>query len=245
MYVTIGDLRPTNEGAWLLFGGCNWNCPYCYEKDILDKAACKKNKKCRVVSIQELVGAILKTKPKLVKLGGGEPTEQPRELETICQYLKSQGAGVQLHTNGSHPEVVGDLLSKSLVDWVTVDVKAPLDNERLYKKLTGGKGDPQAVRETLDLVKDKAQVSEIVYPVIPGENDKTLFVSSVASDLLYCTIFTVHGFEKRRPIVDQTWYDKKEVPEHDKLKEMAIAARDALSSVETVRVISHKGEEQV
>ena len=246
MYVTLGGIRPLGKGAvWVLFGGCNWKCPYCYEKDILDKAACKKNKKCTVVSIKELVGALLQAKPKLVKIGGGEPTEQPRELERLCMYLKGQGVAVQLHTNGSHPEIIGDLLSKNLLDMISIDVKAPLDNERLYKKMTGGMADPQAVRESIDIARDKASFFELVYPVIPGENDKEAYVTAVAKDVYYCTSFGLHGFDKRRPIVSDDWYKKKEVPDHDKLKKLAAAARDAFTNVDSVRVISHKGEEEI
>lgn len=245
MYVTIGDLRPMHDGACVFFGGCNWRCPYCFEKDILDKVLCEKKKNCRVVRIDELVGVIVKSNPKLVKISGGEPTEQERELEMLCQYLKSQNIGVQVHTNGSHPEVIGDLLLKGLIDWVTLDIKAPLDNERLYGKMTGGKGDPQAVRETLDIARDKARVFEVVYPVVTGENDKALYVKSVASDIFYCSIFTLHAFEKRRPILDQKWYDEKEVPTHEKMLELGKTARDSLNNVESVRIISHKGEEEI
>ncbi len=246
MYVTLGDLRPMGKAAvWVLFGGCNWKCPYCYERDILDVASCKKSKKCRVVSVQQLVGAILQVKPKLVKIGGGEPTEQARQLEMFCTYLKSQGVAIQLHTNGSHPEVVGDLLSKHLVDMVSVDVKAPLDNERLYKKMTGGLGSPQPVRETIDIARDKAQMTEIVYPVIPGLNDKKGYVIAIAKDLYYCSIFTVQGFDKRRPSADEKLYRETDVPTREHLIELAKAARDAFTNVDSVRVISYKGEEEI
>ncbi|MFC2175157.1 radical SAM protein [archaeon] len=246
MYVTIGGLRPMGKGAaWVLFGGCNWKCPYCYEKGILDKEDCKKKKKCSVVSIRELVGALAQAKPKLVKIGGGEPTEQPRELERVCMYLKSQKIAVQLHTNGSHPEVLGDLLLKNLLDMVSIDVKAPLDNEALYKKMTGGLGNPQAVRESIDIARDKAGFFEVVYPVVPGENDKKEDIVSVAKSVYYCTAFTLHGFEKRREIVSEDWYRNKEVPDPEKLKELAKAARDAFSNVDSVRIISHKGEEEI
>jgi len=246
MYVTLGDLRPMGKGAvWVLFGGCNWKCPYCYERDILDGAECEKRKKCRVINVQQLASAILQAKPKLVKIGGGEPTEQARSLEMLCTYLKSQGAGIQLHTNGSHPEVVGDLLSKHLVDMVSIDVKAPLNNERLYKKMTGGLGSPQPVRETIDIARDKAQMTEIVYPVIPGLNDKKEYVTAIAKDLYYCSIFTVHGFDKRRPIVDEKLYREAGIPEHAHLVELAKAARDAFTNVDSVRVISYEGETEI
>ncbi|MCK4327466.1 MAG: radical SAM protein [Candidatus Diapherotrites archaeon] len=246
MYVTIGGLRPLGkEAVWVLFGGCNWKCPYCYEKDILDKEGCKKSKKCSVLSIRELVGALLQAKPKLVRIGGGEPTEQPRELERLCMYLKGQGVSVQLHTNGSHPEVVGDLLTKKLVDMISIDVKAPLDNERLYKKMTGGFGNPQPVRESIDIARDKAGYFELVYPVVPGENDKKKYVTAIAKDVYYCNSFVVHGFDKRRPIVSEAWYRRKQVPKHEDLKKLAVAARDAFTNVDSVRVISHEGEEEI
>ena len=88
-------------------------------------------------------------------------------------------------------------------------------------------------------------MTEIVYPVIPGLNDKKEYLTRIASDLYYCSIFTVHGFEKRRPILRQRWYDHVEVPKHEDLVELATAARDAFKNIETVRVISHKGEMEI
>jgi pyruvate formate lyase activating enzyme len=239
MFVAVGDIRPLGkDGVWLLLGGCQWKCAYCYEHAILDKA------KCKTVNIQELAAALLQSKPKLVKIDGGEPCEQAKELEAICSFLKESGVSVQLQTNGGFPGVVGDLLTRRLVDWMSIDVKAPLNNLELYRKMTNNKGDPQRVRESVDIAKDQAEYFEVVYPVVPGVNDKALHVKAVASDVSYCNQFTLRGFDHRRGAQDKTWLRFPQA-EMKALRELAKAARDAFYNVDTIKIESVFGVEEL
>ena len=70
-----------------------------------------------------------------IAITGGEPTLQP-DLQDFCGRVKQKGLQVALATNGSNPEVLNDLIKLGLVDYVAMDIKAPLEPER-YKELTG------------------------------------------------------------------------------------------------------------
>jgi len=61
-----------------------------------------------------------------VAITGGEPTLH-RDIFDLCKAIKSLGYPVKLDTNGSRPEVLEDLLARRLVDFVAMDIKAPLD----------------------------------------------------------------------------------------------------------------------
>lgn len=70
-----------------------------------------------------------------IAITGGEPTLQP-DLQDFCRRAKQKGLWLSVATNGSSPEVLGDLIEQGLVDYIAMDVKAPLAQER-YKAATG------------------------------------------------------------------------------------------------------------
>ena len=79
---------------------------------------------------------------------GGEPTLNvglPRFLADV----KNMGIVVKLDTNGSRPEVIADLLKQSLVDYVAMDIKAPLDK---YNRLCGLPVDTDAIKQTISII---------------------------------------------------------------------------------------------
>lgn len=70
-----------------------------------------------------------------IAVTGGEPTLQP-ELKDFCKRAKEKGLQVAIETNGSNPDILQDLIASGLVDYVAMDVKAPLVYER-YREITG------------------------------------------------------------------------------------------------------------
>jgi len=61
-----------------------------------------------------------------VCLTGGEPTLHV-DLPLLIRQIKEKGFPVKLDTNGSNPEMLDDLINKKEVDFIAMDVKAPLD----------------------------------------------------------------------------------------------------------------------
>jgi len=84
---------------------------------------------------------------------GGEPTLQTG-LPVFLEKVKAMGFAAKLDTNGSRPEVVSDLLAGGLVDYVAMDVKAPVDK---YHLLCGVTVDTDAILRSIDLL-TKSQV---------------------------------------------------------------------------------------
>ncbi len=68
-----------------------------------------------------------------VVVSGGEPTLQ-QNLEPFIERVRSLGYLVKLDTNGSKPQVLQSLLSKNLLDYVAMDIKAPLDQYTLIAR---------------------------------------------------------------------------------------------------------------
>jgi len=70
-----------------------------------------------------------------VCITGGEPMLHS-DLPDICSKLKEMGFLVKVDTNGTNPMMVKELMDRGLIDYIAVDIKAPLTVEK-YSKATG------------------------------------------------------------------------------------------------------------
>lgn len=98
--------------------GCNYRCPACHAKQILEKGENK--------SEEEFFKYLDSRKGWIqgVCISGGEPTLQ-WGLKYFAMDLKERGLLVKLDTNGSNYIKLGELLEEKLVDYVAMDVKGP------------------------------------------------------------------------------------------------------------------------
>jgi pyruvate formate lyase activating enzyme len=93
-------------------------CRYCYNPHIV--FAKEGN-----YSVEYLY-SFLKTRVGLLEavvLSGGEATNH--DLITICEKISQMGFKIKLDTNGSNPKLLKELLSKELIDYISLDFKAP------------------------------------------------------------------------------------------------------------------------
>jgi len=126
--VTASDF-PGRMAAIVFTQGCNFHCPFCHNASLLPMDA------------DSLIGenaifAFLQKRRKVldgVVISGGEPTLQD-DLAGFCRKVRKMGFAVKLDTNGSRPEVIQGLLAESLVDFIAMDIKAPMSR---LEKLTG------------------------------------------------------------------------------------------------------------
>lgn len=128
----IGSLRKTTFvdfpgliSAAIFLHGCNFRCPYCYNKDLVTGSF----NDFQAVSINDVKNHLEKRK-NLLKgfvISGGEPCISPF-LKELILMAKEQGYKVKLDTNGTKPEVLKDLFSSSNTkpDFVAMDIKTSL-----------------------------------------------------------------------------------------------------------------------
>ena len=122
---------PGKISAVVFTQGCNFRCPYCHNGSLIplhvpNDLLIPEEEFFRFLNIR---GRQLDA----VVVSGGEPTIQPG-LFTLLWRIKSMGFLVKLDTNGSRPKVLRGLLNNKLLDYVAMDVKAPL---HIYNCLTG------------------------------------------------------------------------------------------------------------
>jgi len=119
--LTASDF-PGRLAAIVFTQGCNFRCPFCHNGSLLPMDA------DTVIDMDAVFTFLLKRKKLLdgLVVSGGEPCLQ-RGLADFCRQVKSMGYEVKLDTNGSRPEVVRELLARKLVDFIAMDIKAPLN----------------------------------------------------------------------------------------------------------------------
>ncbi len=147
--------------------GCNFRCPFCHNPQLVLP------KKFDSPLDEESVFTFLKSrinKLDAVTITGGEPSLQP-DLLPFIRRVKALGFKVKLDTNGSNPELISSGLEQGLLDFIAMDIKAPLEN---YDTLCGVKVNRQAIEDSIRI---------ILYSGLPYQLRTTLVPQLITPDM--------------------------------------------------------------
>jgi len=122
---------PKTVSFMIFFAGCNFRCAYCYNHEILDY------KSKFLVDTKQIKTDIEKNKDVIeaVVFSGGEPCLQNSQLAELAKYTKSLNLKVCIETNGSKPDIIETMLKQNLIDYIAIDIKAPMEKE-IFEKVT-------------------------------------------------------------------------------------------------------------
>ncbi len=111
-----------NIASVVFLGGCTMRCCYCHSSLLATEPD-------RLQTIEEeAILQFLKQKKMWldgIVITGGEPLMH-MGLPAFLRQVKNMGLPIKLDTNGSFPERLHALLSQQLLDYVAMDIKAPL-----------------------------------------------------------------------------------------------------------------------
>ena len=137
---------PGRVAAVVFTQGCNFQCPWCHNGHLVPLVGDPALRipedavVARLAERRNRVGSLV--------VSGGEPTLQPA-LPRFLRRVKALKMDVKLDTNGSRPDVLGELLRERLLDFVAMDVKAPWPK---YPALAGACCDVAAVQASMALI---------------------------------------------------------------------------------------------
>ena len=109
---------PGHVAGTVFLGGCEFRCPFCHNYELADGTA-------KPVMEEEEFFAFLEKRQGLldgVAVTGGEPCLH-KELPAFLQKIKSRGFLTKLDTNGTHPQLLRQILEEGLADYVAMDIK--------------------------------------------------------------------------------------------------------------------------
>ena len=111
--------------ASIYLPGCNFRCPYCHNKNaVLNPNSFDE------IPIDYIESYISENKDFLdgIVVSGGEPTIHD-DLQDLLRKIKGLGLKVKLDTNGTNPNMLEYLISENLIDYIAMDIKAPLNTK--------------------------------------------------------------------------------------------------------------------
>ena len=137
---------PGKISAIVFTRGCNFRCPYCHNPELVDP-----QRYAEPWQEEEFWAFLQSRTQKLdaVVVTGGEPTLQ-EDLQPFLEKIRKMGFLIKLDTNGSNPDVLKDLLSANLVDYIAMDIKAPLEKYSEVAKVPIDKTD---IEKSIELIK--------------------------------------------------------------------------------------------
>jgi pyruvate formate lyase activating enzyme len=88
-----------------------------------------------------------------VCITGGEPCIQKDSLFSLLPEIRKMGLKIKIDTNGSMPEVLEDLMHLGYVDYIAMDIKTEL-NQQKYSDLCGTDVNLEMLRKSICLIKN-------------------------------------------------------------------------------------------
>ena len=137
---------PGHVAAIVFTQGCNFRCRYCHNPELVYPHLLQDP-----MPEEDVMAFLRRRKGTLegVVVTGGEPTLQPDLLRFLAD-VKALGYLVKLDTNGSKPEVIKAAVEQKLVDFIAMDLKAPLEK---YSLITGVEHEQHALRQSMDIIR--------------------------------------------------------------------------------------------
>lgn len=136
---------PKKIATTIFVQGCPFRCHYCHNSELVLPSLFKSPLK------EEEVLKFLKNKiGKIdgVVISGGEPTSQ-KDLISFIKKIKEMGFLIKLDTSGINPGVLKELLQLNLLDYIAMDLKAPLEK---YSEVVGTCVDIKKIEESITLI---------------------------------------------------------------------------------------------
>ncbi len=196
----------------LFLAGCNFRCPYCHNHPLIFHPG-----QFASISLKEILRRLHSFKGWIdgVCLTGGEPTLHA-DLPLLIRKIKENGFPVKLDTNGSCPEMLEKLIDEGKLDFVSMDVKGPLDPFS-YRRATGLPVDLSLISKSIEILKRGKVEYQFRMTIVPQLHSAEE-IQTLGEQLRAGRRLTLQNFNPENPL-DPSF--KKTVPYDPKvLKEM-------------------------
>ena len=211
-----------NMSLVIFMSKCPLACRYCHNVQLLEDDTEKtfEEIKSEIYNAADFIDAVV--------LSGGEPLMQLDALIELLTYIKGIGLKTKLDTSGIYPDKIEKLLDLGLLDFVSLDVKAPFEK---YRKVTGANVGSQ-VKKSMKLLNSDdnvhLEVRTTYVPTLHTKKDIHNLVNDVEGD-----IYTIQQFRNKN-VLDPA-LEKVEVPNPHDLRKLAEQIRPLFDGVVKVK----------
>lgn len=137
---------PTKVAAMVYTIGCPFRCPYCHNPELVDET-------CETHIDEQVILDFLDTRTGMLDalvITGGEPSMHGEALISFMKEVKKKGFLVKLDSNGVNPSFLQRVIDEKLVDYIAMDIKAPLAK---YTEIVTRPVDREAIKKSIEILK--------------------------------------------------------------------------------------------
>jgi len=159
---------PKHLCTTIFLGGCNFRCFYCHNSDIAFNPG-----KSPDINISTILEHLDNRKGTIegVCITGGEPTIEPG-LIALMNEIRFRGFKIKLDTNGTRPDILTKCITQKLVDYIAMDIKAPIYKYPLMSGISKKYLNMDAIQKSIDIIKESGIDYEFRTTVVPGFLEK-------------------------------------------------------------------------
>jgi len=185
---------------------CNFHCPFCHNVNLVLNP-----EKLETIPFEYIEEQLKKQKGWIdgVCITGGEPTIHG-SLPELCSRIKKMGFLVKLDTNGTNPTILKELMDRKLVDYVAIDIKAPLTVEK-YSRATDVNAESllENVKESVRLLLESSMDYEFRTTIVPTIHDVE-DIKHICRSLKGCRKYVLQKFDVSigKTVIDPNFMSK-------------------------------------
>ena len=153
---------PDKLAAIVFTSGCNFRCGYCHNPELVLP------EKFNPSLDQNEILEFFKTrvgKLDAISITGGEPTLHA-DLPQFMKQIKDLGFLVKLDTNGTNLEMLKEIIDSKLVDYIAMDIKAPLEK---YEEVIVAKIDLENIKKSIKMIMDSGVKYEFRTTIVKSQ----------------------------------------------------------------------------
>jgi pyruvate formate lyase activating enzyme len=170
---------------------CNFRCPFCHNLNLVFNP-----EKMDTIPFGYVEDQLNRQRGWTdgVCITGGEPTLHS-DLPELCSRLKKMGFLVKVDSNGTNPSMLKKLMKNGLIDYVAMDVKAPLTVKK-YSVATGVNAERllENVKESINLLMTSNMDYEFRTTVVPRLHKKE-DIERICRSLVGCRKYVLQKFD--------------------------------------------------
>lgn len=213
---------PERIASVIFTNGCVFRCHFCYNTGLV----CPPWK----VSIdEEEIFSYLKRRQGILEgivITGGEPTVQSDLLHFIAR-VHSLGYEVKVDTCGYLPEVVKDIIASGMVQYIAMDIKAPLSK---YSDLVGVFVDTAKIVKSIQLILHSGIPYEFRSTLIEGIHNES-DILEMAQLIQGARQYFLQQFQATSPLIDPQ-FSARQAPARVFLEDMALKCKEYVEHCE-------------
>ncbi len=213
---------PGRTACTVFLGGCDLRCPFCHNYELATGAADP------VMDEDELIEFLGHRKGLLdgVVFTGGEPALS-LGLPSLMRRVKDMGFLAKLDTNGMHPDILEDILSAELADYVAMDIKNSPEKYAVTSGIPAERLDLGALKRSIKAVKALGERGEFRTTVVDGFHEESDF-EAIGHELEGAWQYYLQPFVDR----DTVPFSGLGAPSSENLRKYAEIAKKFIKNVE-------------